>query len=175
MDATGDATTFLQGRSRETRIHRDARGRWYNDGEPIAHPKLTRALDGWIDRAADGRLCLRNSINWAYVRIEGPPYFVRSVHRSVEAGKPEQLWLHLSGQRQEQLVPATLRRSAEDVLWCDVLEGRCAARFDSHASTQLAEWLDEDDRGVFLELDGSKHYPQTVRDPLVSLAGTVVE
>ena len=35
-------------------IRRDAQGRWWNGGEAIAHPLLTRAFDAWIERADDG-------------------------------------------------------------------------------------------------------------------------
>jgi hypothetical protein len=74
-----DPAQFLQGRTRETEIRRDARGRWFNGADPIDHPNLTRSFDGWVDRAEDGRFCLSNSINWAYVEIEGPAYFVKDV------------------------------------------------------------------------------------------------
>src|SRR5689334_11217408 len=125
---------LLTGRTRETSIRRDAFGRWWNGDERIDHPGVARSFDGWIERAEDGRLCLSNDINWAYVRVEGPPYFVRAVHWEGDAAV-----LTLSGERHERLDPTTLRADRDGVLHCDVLGGTLAARFDNHAAMQLAE------------------------------------
>src|SRR5699024_9959494 len=123
----------MLGRSRETQIRRDAQGRWWNGDDAITHPLLAKRFDGWIARAADGRLCLENDINWAYVAIEGPPYFVRSLH--IESGSIDHVTLHLSGERDAALDPTTLREGPDGSLTCEVLGG-LEARFDSHASMQ---------------------------------------
>ncbi len=159
MDA---AEMLRRGFTRETAIRRDARGTWYDGDVPIDHAPLSRAFDRWIDRAPDGRLCLNNQINWAFVQIEGPPFFVRSVRwAGTEA------WLTLSGDTEERLDPTTLRRGPEDGLWCDVREGRVPARFDDHATGRLAERLGEDDAGLYFEIDGSRVRPPVVSDPLI--------
>jgi len=120
---------------------------------------LVRSFDSWIDREEDGRFCLSNDINWAYIALEGPAYFVESV-RVHDAG----VTLCLSGDRVEELVPATLRQDGEGALWCDVREGRCPARFENHASSALAALLDEDEAGVLLRLGGGVHRPPLVAD-----------
>ena len=93
-----DPAQFLQGRTRETKIRRDARGHWFDGQDRISHPNLTRSFDSWVDRAEDGRFCLSNSINWAYVEIEGPAYFVKDVEVSDRG-----IVLLLSGDRREPL------------------------------------------------------------------------
>jgi hypothetical protein len=153
---TGDAP---QGRTRETDIRRDAGRRWWKGEERIDHPNLVRSFDGWIDRAEDGRFCLRNDINWAYIGLEGPAYFVESV-RVHAAG----VTLMLSGAREEELVAGTLRQDAHGALWCDVREGRCPARFENHASSALAALLDEDEAGVLLRVGGRVCRPPLVAD-----------
>ena len=100
-----DPAQFLQGRTRETEIRRDARGRWFNGTDRITHPNLVQSFDGWIDRAEDGRFCLSNAINWAYVEIEGPPYAVKDVDASSEG-----VVLHLSGGRARGPLPRSLRQ-----------------------------------------------------------------
>ena len=35
-----EPSQFLKGRTRETKIRRDAAGRWFNDGDPIDHPQF---------------------------------------------------------------------------------------------------------------------------------------
>ena len=53
-----------------------------------------------MDRAEDGRFCLRNSINWAYIEIEGPAYFVKDVELCDDG-----IGLVLSGDLRERLAP----------------------------------------------------------------------
>jgi hypothetical protein len=156
-----DPGQFLQGRTRETQIRRDGGGRWFNGDDPITHPHLIRSFDGWIDRAEDGRFCLSNAINWAYVTIEGPAYFVRDV-----APSPDGLDLLLSGDRREPLDPDSLRQGPDGVLWCTVRNGRCPACFDTHALVKMSEWIAEDHQGVFVQVAGRKVRPPEEPDPL---------
>ncbi len=156
-----DPAQFLQGRTRETNIRRDAGGRWFNGDDPITHPQLVRSFDGWIDRAEDGRFCLSNSINWAYVEIEGAPYFVKDVDPS-EGG----IDLLLSGDVREPLDPDSLRQDPEGSLWCVVRDGRCPARFESHAMAKMSDWIEEDDQGVYVLVGNRKVRPPEDRDPL---------
>ncbi|MDH3623912.1 MAG: hypothetical protein OES69_04050 [Myxococcales bacterium] len=156
-----DPAQFLQGRTRETQIRRDARGRWFNGEDRIDHPNLARSFDGWVDRAEDGRFCLSNSINWAYVEIEGPAYFVKDVSTT-----NDQVTLHLSGGLDETLDPESLRQGPEGALWCTVREGRCPARFDNHAVSKMSDVVGEDDDGVYLQIGAQKVRPPEVPDPL---------
>ncbi|HJL15099.1 MAG TPA: hypothetical protein RMH99_05555 [Sandaracinaceae bacterium LLY-WYZ-13_1] len=155
---------MLKGRTRETKIHRDAAGRWFNEGQPITHELLTQAFDAWLRPAPDGsgRWCLSNDINWAYVSIDGPPRFVRRVEPSDDGVR-----LHLSDGTATSLDPSTLRQDADGALYCDV-PGGMVARFDSHAAMQLSDLVDEDERGVFVTIGGERVRPPVVDDPLRS-------
>lgn len=155
-----DPSSFLKGMTRETTIRRDAEGNWFFDGEPLDHPNLKKAFDRWVERADDGRYCLKNDINWAYITLEGAPYFVERV-REV-AGLPE---LELSNGRSEPLAADTLRVGPEGALYCTV-HGDMAARFSRHGASQLEPWLREDDKGVYLELNGTRVRPPTTAEPL---------
>jgi hypothetical protein len=156
-----DPAQFLQGRTRETEIRRDARGRWFNGVDPIDHPNLTRSFDGWVDRAEDGRFCLSNSINWAYVEIEGPAYFVKDVEPTADG-----IDLILSGNVREPLDSTSLRQGPQGALWCAVREGRCPARFDNHAVSKMSDRVGEDESGVYVLIGGQRVRPPLVRDPL---------
>ena len=155
-----DPASFLTGRSRETSIRRDDQGRWWYENDPLEHPNLVRAFDRWIDRAEDGRYCLRNDINWAYFTLEGPPFFVRSV-RLEGSG----LVLTLSDDRTEQLDPRSLRQGPDGALYCDV-RGSMPARFDRHAMQQLEPVLQQDDQGVYLAIGTERVRPPLAADPL---------
>lgn len=161
MSEQSDPGAVLAGLSRETTIRRDASGRWFHDDIELEHASLVRAFDSWVDVAEDGRYCLRNSINWAYVAIEGPAFFVRSVRQRGGA-----VWLHLSGDLEEQLDPATLRIGPDGALHCDVRPARLPARFERHAAFGLEPLLGEDEQGVYLEAAGVRIRPPRVEDPL---------
>lgn len=156
-----DPAQFLQGRTRETDIRRDARGRWFKGADPIDHPNLTLAFDGWVDRADDGRFCLSNAINWAYVEIDGPAYFVKNVEADSSG-----MTLTLSGNVREALDPSTLCQGPEGALWCAVKDGRCPARFENHAVSKMSEWIDQDDEGEFILVGSNKVRPPACSDPL---------
>jgi hypothetical protein len=156
-----DPAQFLQGRSRETDIRRDARGRWFNGDDQIDHPNLTRSFDSWVDRAEDGRFCLSNAIHWAYVEIDGPAYFVKDIEARADG-----IGLLLSGDVRELLEPASLRQGPEGALWCAVREGRCPARFDNHAVSKMSEWISEDEEGIYVLVGGQKVRPPEIDDPL---------
>lgn len=153
---------MLKGRTRETKIRRDSEGRWFNENEPITHPLLVQAFDSWLIPAPDGsgRWALSNSINWAFVAIEGPPRFVRSVVVAEEA-----VSLRVSDGKVESLQPRTLREGPDGALYCDVA-GALVARFDRSAVMQLESILAEDEQGVYLSLAGDRVRPPTVDDPL---------
>ncbi|MEM9193149.1 MAG: DUF1285 domain-containing protein [Myxococcota bacterium] len=152
----------LQSRTRETAIRRDAQGNWFNGSDPIDHPKLAASFDQWLELAEDGRFCLKNEINWAYVAIEGPAYFVRAAHVH-----PEGVTLTLHDGRWERLDPSTLRQDASGVLYCQVRNGTMTARFDKHATVALHSAVGEDPEGVYLRLAGEQIRPPVVSSPLV--------
>jgi hypothetical protein len=159
-----DPAMFVEaGRSRETKIRRDARGRWWNGDDPITHANLVTAFDAWLERAEDGRYCLKNDINWAYVTVEGAPIDVRSVH--VEDGRAS---LALSDGRTEQLDVSTLREGPDGALHCTVRSGTMPARFDPHAAMQLAEHAVETARGVEIRIGAAAVVPPKVSDPLAT-------
>jgi hypothetical protein len=162
-----DPGQLLQGFSRETTIRRDAQGRWFHDGQPLDHVGLTRAFDRWVERAADGRWCLKNDINWAYITLEGAPYFVRSV----QIGAAGQVMLVLSNDATEPLRAESLRVGEDDALYCDVGDGTLPARFDRHAATQLEPLIGEDEHGLYVEVAGRRVRPRVVHDPLAPQSG----
>lgn len=159
------------GLSRETTIVRTADGRWFHDGEPLDNPKLSRAFNRWVTRAEDGRYCLKNDINWAYFKLEGAPFFVRSAQ--VNDGRAELL---LSNDELVTLDPRSLREGPDSALYCDVYpvsarapDGglqRMSARFDSHAAVQLGELLEEDEQGPFFHVGNERVRPPRVANPL---------
>jgi len=156
------AEMLARGFTRETTIVRDGAGQWFQDGHPVEHAGVCASFDGWIDRAPDGRFCLINDINWAFVKIEGPPYFVRSAHIEGDI-----VSLHLSGGHIENLDATTLRADRQGALWCDVRGGRVPARFDNHAACQLEPLMvPHGEEDVALVIDERRYVPSLVDDPM---------
>lgn len=151
-----DPTTFLQGLSRQTTIMRNAQGRWFHDGEMIPPSPIAQAFDRWLDKAPDGRYCLRNSIHWVYVTIEGAPFFVRSLHEKEQA-----LWVALSNHSEERLDLRTLRQGKDGALYCTVMS-TFAAQFDNAAAMLLTPYLAEKSDGIYV-----KHGKEEFRVPIV--------
>ncbi|MDB4990346.1 MAG: hypothetical protein JWN04_5524 [Myxococcaceae bacterium] len=155
-----EPTTPPFGLSRETTILRTADGKWFQDGEAIDNPKLAHAFDCWIELADDGRYCLKNDINWAYITLEGAPFFVRSAQ--VSGAQAELL---LSNDKRVALDLTTLREGPDNALYCQAYPGM-PARFDSHAAVQLGALLEEDGEGPFFRLGTQQVRPPRVQDPL---------
>jgi len=154
------------GRSRETKIRRDARGRWWNGESEITHVLLVRAFDSWIERTDDGRYCLKNDINWAYVTIEGAPIDVRACKLARVGDAVTGCTLVLSDGREEPLALRTLREGPDGALYCTVRGGTMPARFDTHAAVQLADAIVETEAGASITIGGEAYTPPTVDDPL---------
>jgi hypothetical protein len=158
---------ILQGWSRETTIVRDAEGRWFHDGQALEHFNLERAFDRWVSRADDGRYCLKNEINWAYITLHGAPFFVRAL--SIEP--TERVQLKLSDDRVVPLVASSLRADTLGALYCDVGDGM-VARFDRHAAQQLEPLIGEDEQGIYVRLDGERVRPPVVDNPLSPMSAS---
>ena len=156
---------ILQGYNRETTIVRDAEGRWFHDGQRLEHDNLERAFDRWVTRAEDGRYCLKNDINWAYITLHGAPFFVRALR--IEPG--ERVLVTLSDDRVLPLPAASLRADESGALYCDVGAGM-VARFERHVAMQLEPLIGEDDQGIYLRIAGERERPPVVDDPLAPLA-----
>jgi len=134
-----------EGRSRESTIVLGEDGRFTHDGVLVAHRRLEQAMHTWISRHPDdGRYILTNGYDWTYFEVRDAPYTVTSVLD--RSGAPI---LVLSDDSREALDPTTLVIRSEH-LYARVKVGAPGgpyeARFSRHAMTDLAPWLDADER-----------------------------
>jgi hypothetical protein len=149
MPRPGDHPDFFRlppppGRSRESTIVLDGRGRFIHDGTVVEHPGMARAFASWITRHPDdGRFVLSNGYDWTYFEVEDAPFFVEAV-RSVD-GQP---WLVLFDGSEEPLDPATLRSNPSGALSTRVKRAAFDARFRPSAQLGLAPWLEEGPDGA---------------------------
>ncbi len=152
-----DEVSLPPGFSRETTIRRDAHGNWFHEGEPVTNPAVKKAFEGWIEIAEDGRFCLKNSVNWAYIELEGPAFFVRGLTKNEGS-----IYLELSGGSVEKLTAETIAQDSCGSLYCRVKDDRFWAQFESAPAMGLMEHIDEDEDGIYFEFSGQKYYPKIV-------------
>ena len=122
----------------------------------IEHEGVRKSFDAWVDRHENGRYVLRNSVNWAFVEIEGAPMIVRSVQIT------DADWsLSLSDGRTESMRVETLRQDADGILYCQVRSGRLTAQYSRRAMFDVESAVDEDEIGIVLKIGD-----RTVRPPV---------
>jgi hypothetical protein len=130
-----------EGRSRESTIRLDARGRFWHEGALVEHTGLLAALHGWIRRHPDdGRYILTNGYDWTYFTVDDAPFFVRSLRLT-----PEAILLVLSDGSEEGWIPAETRAGGDGALYTAVKRGAAGgpyeAKFTPHAQGALAPLL----------------------------------
>ncbi len=108
--ATRDAAPVNPEWTRETRLWRNANFRWFDGVDALAQAALEKAFHEWLAIAEDGRACLSNSVNWAYVRIEGPLFRIVSLD-------PTTLVALLSNGQSVEIDPEDLRVSTAGMLY----------------------------------------------------------
>jgi hypothetical protein len=138
-----------EGRSRESTIVLSKEGRFFHDGEPVAHPGMHRAFASWLTRHPDdGRYILSNGYDWTYLTVEGAARFVQEV-RSAD-GRP---LLVLFDGLEARLDPRALRADGEGKLSV-ALPGGEPASFTASAQLELSPWLTEQGGSIGVQIDG---------------------
>ena len=133
----------------------DRAGRlWHQDVE-VTHPRLRRALLGWLDVRADGRDVVRlDDQRYAYVDVEDA--HLRALSARWES---DRVHLVLDDGTDKELAYDTLAVGAGDALYCRVRGGRLRARLTTAAHDKVAERVVPDDdapAGFALEAAGRR-------------------
>jgi len=156
----GDHPEFFKrpppdGRSRESTIRLDAEGRFWHEGELVAHSGMQQAFATWIGRHPDdGRYILNNGYDWTYFAVDDVPFFVRTLRIATD-----EVRLLLSDGSEEPLDPTTLAVGDRGAVYVRVKNGAFEARFSPEAQTKLAPLIVEGSSGR-LELEvGAARYP----------------
>jgi hypothetical protein len=136
-----------EGRSRESSIRLDARGRFWHDGALVEHVGLAAALHSWIARHPDdGRYILTNGYDWTYFTVDDAPYSITAVR-----AEPARVLLVLSDRSEEEWDPSTTRVGGDGALYVPVKReargGPFEAKFTPFAQAALGPVLVEGDEG----------------------------
>ena len=94
------------------------------------------------------------------LEVEDTPFVVKEVSPKTTPGKPQTLFVKLNDETEEDLKAETIRVGKEDVLYCKVKDGLYEARFLRAAYYQLTQFLQHDEEGYYLLVEGEKTYLQ---------------
>jgi hypothetical protein len=131
-------------RLRRSGIRLDAEGRFWHEGQEVAHHGLRAAFWRWLDRNPDGRWVLRlDEKRFVYLDVDDAPYVVRSARWEGDRAVGR-----LSDDSEVALDLSTLReRDGQRYL---VAQRGFEARLSTAAWNVLAERMEERDGRVFI-------------------------
>ena len=142
----------------ESQIRLSETGKWFHQGQPFENSKIIEFFHRAIRKDNQGEYFLFNRVGkkteHVYFEVADTAYFVTSL-----GSKPEDNLLEGKlniGQR----VSIDIESLVEDdrgVMYCQVFTGD-RARFTKRTLEELADMSEMDQAGVFLTIQGKKHY-----------------
>jgi uncharacterized protein len=124
----------------DIRIDKD--GTWYFKGAEMFRREIVNFFYENLQRDASGQFRIElpgESGDRCFIDVEDTPFVVRSVHElRGQKGQINGFSVALSDDSEERLDPATLRIGLDNVLYCDVKNGKFQARFSRAGYYQLA-------------------------------------
>jgi hypothetical protein len=141
-------------------IRIDKEGNWYYQDLPIINRKIYLYLNQCLSQEPSGRYILSMNGENCYLEVEDTPFVIQEVVASPNPDHPTSLLLKLNDGTEETLKVETLRVGQNDVLYCKVKEARYKARLLRSAYYQLAQFLQQDEKGYYLLVEETKTYLQ---------------
>lgn len=128
-----------EGRSRESSIVLDERGRFFHDGAPIENERIRRAFFRWVRlHPESGRTILSNGYDWTYFEARATPLFVeRLLERDGE------VVLRLADGLERPFLPEDAGLDEDGVVCVALPERGFSARFLPEAQRDLLPFLEE--------------------------------
>ena len=146
----------------ESYLRLDERGRWVHKGEPVTNPKIAGYFHAAIRRDERGQYYLANSFNGlkeqVYFEVEDTAYFV--VDLEIQAD-PLVIIAQLNTDDWIDLDFRTLQQDERGVVYAWVKDSDRARLLD-RALHQLAEYVHEDDRGMYVQCGCKRFYIETL-------------
>lgn len=141
-------------------IRIDKEGTWYYHDLPIINKKIYLYLNECLARDSSGRYILSMNGENCYLEVEDTPFVIQEVVASPNPNHPTSLLLKLNDGTEETLKVETLKVGQDNVLYCKVKEARYEARLLRSAYYQLAQFLQQDEKGYYLLVEENKTYLQ---------------
>jgi hypothetical protein len=111
----------------------DAEGHLWHEGAELDDPDLLKFFMEKMEKREDGSFHLLCQGEECSLRAEDVPYVVQNIEM-----RPHQIDLIFPGEYREALDPTTLRVGEDNVLYCDIRQGKFKARFNRKSYMELA-------------------------------------
>ena len=141
-------------------IRIDKEGKWYYQDLPIINKKIYLYLNQCLTQDPSGRYILSMNGEKCYLEVEDTPFVIQEVRLPSDSGHPPSLVVKLNDGTEETLRADTLRVGHDNVLYGKVKEGLYEDRLLRNAYYQLAEFLQQDEKGYYLLVEENKTYLQ---------------
>ncbi len=141
------------------RIFIDSRGRWFQDGIRITHRWTYLENNKNLDVDEDGRFFVKEGESKVYVECEDTPFVVTMVSREKNGFS-----VRLNDESRERLEFSTLLISERNIPYVSVKNERFKARLLRPAYYELMKYAAKDEKGLYLEAEGKRHYLELAAD-----------
>lgn len=122
---------------RQSGIRLDAEGRFWHEGQEVAHHGLRAAFFRWLDRNPDGRYVLRlDEKRFVYLDVDDAPFLVRSLRWEGERA------IAVLSDGSEEVLDLSSVRLRDGVAYATA-KGRFDARLSAAAWSTLGERIVE--------------------------------
>jgi uncharacterized protein len=134
----------------------DKEGRWFHEGAEMIHRDIIRFFYDHMELDGSGRYLIHWEEERCLLDVEDTAFVVQKADFREHEGLQE-IQLFLSDDTREPLLPETLFVGKANVLYCMVKQGRFPARFHRPAYYQIAAFVQEEEGGFHLPLNGRKY------------------
>jgi len=140
-------------------IRIDKEGIWYYRGAEMFRKEILSLFFQNVKKDDSGKYLIEMGEERCYLDVEDTVFVVTEVHKTKKtADNSDFLYVLLNDDCREELALDTLTVGNDNVLYCQVKEGRFAARFLRKSYYQLSEFIEEDNNNFFIRQNGVKYY-----------------
>ena len=137
-------------------IRIDKEGKWYYQGLPIINENIYRQLNQCVIKDKEGRYLLEMDGEKCCLEVEDTPFVIQSVGVDRLPSGDTALRVTANDGNNEVLDVSTLRIGEDNILYCKIKAGMFDARFTRAGYYQLAQFLQQDEKGYCLVVENKK-------------------
>ena len=137
-------------------IRIDKEGKWFYQGLPIINENIYRHLNQCVIKDKQGRYLLEMDGQKCYLEVEDTPFVIQAVAVDRLPSGDDALHVTVNDGSKEALDASTLRIGEDNILYCKIKAGVFEARFTRAGYYQLAQFLQQDEKGYCLVVEDKK-------------------
>jgi hypothetical protein len=141
-------------------IRIDKEGVWYFKGAHMFRKEILSVFFEHLKIDECGKYLIELGEERCYLDVEDTAFIVAAVYKTqLPDNGRDQIDILLSDDSCEKLEMQSLHVGRDNVLYCQVKEGKFTARFSRNSYYQLAEFIEQSENGnhFFINLNGDKY------------------